>query len=74
LYQYRTAIGRGVFEDTATDETAATEYCELLQRYRTEQEVTRARIVKAGLDPDPPADWNPTLIASPVKSAPTDRQ
>lgn len=74
VYQYRSSVSAKIKEGTADEEAAATEYLELLMQFHNEQDVLRAQLIKAGIPPDPPADWKPALIASPVKSAPTDRQ
>lgn len=44
------------------DDDYAARYLELLATHRTEQEVVLAEIVNAGIDPNPPEDWKPTLL------------
>lgn len=57
IYRYRTAIAADVDETGNWTVRAAEEYLRLLAENRTEQEVFRAKLVRAGRSPDPPGDW-----------------
>lgn len=74
VYQYRSSVYSAANHKEMDDEAYAARYLELITQSRREQDVVRAQLLDAGLNPDPPADWKPSLILSPVKSTPTDRQ
>jgi hypothetical protein len=60
LARYRMdTMNKTIIAQTESDQSAET-YLELLATFRTEQEVIRAAIVDAGLNPTPPADWADT--------------
>jgi hypothetical protein len=67
---YRMAIGIEASAKHEWDDAYARKYLGWLTSSKTEQEVSRAELLDAGLDPDPPPDWKePSTHADSPKSA-----